>query len=134
MNCAYLRGAIEEAVSAYGYTLYQCAEQYSPATICHYPAAHLLPPEFCRIEGRQHGKITYSIELRLLEQGAKLSAEERNEKLSTMESHFVEIFSLLSEYERVASVEELTIKPATNEIDAHGAMTLVAKAEVVTIF
>ncbi len=134
MNCTYLRGAIEEAVSACGYTLTQSAEHYLPTSICHYPAAHLLPPEFRSIEGRNHGKITYSVELHLLHQGAKLSPSERNDRLDEMEREIIEIFTLLSEYERVLSVEELTFAPSATTIDNHGAIAMVAKAEIVTLF
>ncbi len=133
MNCTYLRGAIEEAVSTCGYTLTEGAEHYLPTSICTYPAAHLLPPEFHSIEGRNHGKITYSIELRLFHQGAKLSPSERSERLDAMEVDMVEIFTLLSNYERVLSVEDLTIAPAST-VDNHGAVAMVAKADIVTYF
>ena len=133
MNCAYLCSAIEEAVSAYGYTPYQGDKSYAPTLITRYPAAHLLPPEFHSIEGRNHGKIRYSIELHLLHQASRLSPAERNDLLDEMESDLIEIFTLLSEYDSIAGVEELTLSPVAT-IDNHGAMAMVAQAEIVTLF
>ena len=46
----------------------------------------------------------------------------------------MEIFVALSKTECVAVVDQLTISPCSEAIDAHGAIALEAKANVTTIF
>jgi hypothetical protein len=66
--------------------------------------------------------------------GAKLSPSERNALLDEMEQEMLDLFVALSETERVAVVDELTISPCSEAIDAHGALAIEAKAYVTTIF
>lgn len=46
----------------------------------------------------------------------------------------MEMFIDVSNDERVAVVEELTIAPCSGLIDSHGAVAVEAKANVITIF
>lgn len=133
MNRTLLCSAIEGLVSKCGYNFQLSDKAYYPTTVCRYPAAFMSQPEFSSLEGRKHGRITYKVSLTLAKQGAKQSPEERNTSLSTMEEHAMNIFVELSQNERVAVVEELSIVPC-GEVDAHGAITVKAEAQVVTIF
>jgi hypothetical protein len=90
-------------------------------------------PKFKSLEGRKHGRITYSISLTLAKNGAKMSPSERNTTLATMEKQAINIFVELSQNEKVALVENLTII-ARSEVDSHGAISIEAEAEVETIF
>lgn len=94
----------------------------------------MLQPEFVSLEGRKHGRITYNVTLRLARHGAKLTAVERNEMIAEMEEQLMEMFVALSNKERVAVVEELTIAPCSESVDSHGAVAVEAKANVITIF
>lgn len=134
MNRTFLSGAIEGLASEYGYNFQQGDKSHYPTTVCRYPSAFLVQPEFVGIEGRNHGRITYHISLYLAKQGAKLSPAELNTTLDEMEQEMTNIFINLSKTERVAVVENLTITPASGIIDNHGALNLVAKANVTTIF
>lgn len=134
MNRAILCGAIEGAVSAVGYHFHPSAEGLYPVTISHYPAAVLFEPKFREIEGRNHGTIRYSVQLILARNGAKLSPSQRVAMLDEMEQDMLEIMMHLSQYDEVVAVDELTIEPSAERVDAHGAIALVAKADVVTIF
>jgi hypothetical protein len=134
MNRAILCSAIEEVVSRYGYDFTLNDKSYYPATICRYPAAFMLQPEFLRQEGRKHGRITYNVSLRLARQGAKLTPKERSELLAEMEGQMMEMFISISQTQRVAVVDKLTIKPLSETVDTHGAVAIEAKADIETIF
>lgn len=134
MNRTYLCSAIEGLASEFGYNFQQGDKSHYPTTVCRYPSAFLTQPEFVGIEGRKHGRITYHISLYLAKQGAKLSPAELNSTLDEMEQDMTNIFVELSKTERVAVVENLTIAPIAGIIDNHGALNLVAQADVTTIF
>ena len=134
MNRAFLCSAIEGLVSQYGYHFELNDKSYYPTAISRYPVAFMTQPEFTSLEGRQHGRITYTVTLRLAQQGAKLAPAERNKLLDTMEGELMEIFVNLSRTDRVALVDKLSIKPCSESIDAHGAIGIEANACVTTIF
>ena len=134
MNRAFLCSAIEGLVSQYGYSFTLNDEAYYPTTVCRYPAAFMSQPEFVSLEGRKKGRITYKVTLRLAQQGAKLSATERNSQLAEMELQLTNLFIGLSRVERVAVVRNLTIKPTAEAIDSHGALAMEAQATIETIF
>jgi hypothetical protein len=134
MNRAFLCSAIEGLVSARGYNFQLNDDTHYPATVCRYPAAFMAQPEFLSLEGRQHGRITYKLSLKLAQQGAKLTPTERNALLDSMEKEMLNLFVDLSTTEKIAVVENLSISPSPEAIDSHGAITLKAKAHVTTIF
>jgi len=121
-------------VSEFGYNFMLDDIACYPTTVCHYPAAFMSQPQFQCMEGRKNGKITYAVSLQFAQQGAKLSPIEQNSLLQEMEQQMVEMFVQLSKEEGIAVVEELTITPASPTIDSHGALSIVGKARVVTIF
>ncbi len=134
MNRTFLCSAIEGLVSRCGYHFQLNDEAYYPTTVCRYPAAFMSQPEFVKMEGRKHGRITYNVTLHFAHQGAKLSPQERNIVRDEIEEQIVEIFVELSRTKQVAIIENLTIAPASEAIDSHGAIAMVAKAEITTIF
>lgn len=134
MNRAFLCSAIEGLVSQRGYHFQLSDEARYPTTVCRYPAAFMAQPEFESIEGRQRGRITYKVALKLARQGAKLASSERNSLLNTMEEELLELFVELSRSERIAVVDKLTIAPCSEAIDAHGALAIESKALITTIF
>ncbi len=133
MNRTLLCSAIEGLVSKCGYNFQLSDEAYYPTTVCRYPAAFMSQPKFVSLEGRKHGRITYSLSLILAKSGAKMNPEERNAALATMEEQAMNIFVELSQNERIAVVENLTIT-THGEVDAHGAIFIEAQARVETIF
>ena len=134
MNRTLLRSAMEGLVSRCGYHFQVNDEACYPTTVCRYPAAFMSQPKFVRMEGRNHGRITYNITLRFARQGAKLAPQERNSALEEMEQQMMDLFIELSRGEKIAVVENLTIAPTAEAIDAHGAVAMVAQADVTTIF
>ena len=134
MNRAFLSSAIEGLVSSYGYDFYHSEESHYPTILCRYPAAHLSPPEFVRMEGQKRGRVTYRVRLRLAQQAAKLPPKRRADLLAEIEQQMIDIFVALSRTEQVAVVDNLTITTTSPAIDNHGALAMVGEAEVVTIF
>ena len=134
MNRTLLCRAIEGLVSRCGYHFQVNDEAYYPTTVCRYPAAFMSQPKFVRIEGRNHGRLPYNITLRFACQGAKLAPQERRSALEEMEQQIIEIFVELSRDKQIAVVDNLTIVPSAEAIDAHGSLAMVAQADVTTIF
>ena len=134
MNRALLCSAIERLASSSGYHFQLENEGRYPTTVCRYPAAFMSQPEFVSLEGRQHGRITYKVTLRLARTGAKLPSSERNAMLDGMESEAIELFVALSREKSVAVVDKLTISTLPEVVDAHGAIAIEAKAQITTIF
>jgi hypothetical protein len=133
MNRAILCSAIEGLASKYGYSFQLNDESYYPVTTSRYPAAFLVRPEFVKIEGRQHGRVTYKISLILAQQGAKLSPQERSDRFGEMENQMIQLFVDLSQEPRVAVVDNLSIT-TKDSVDTHGAIAVVGEAKVETIF
>ena len=134
MNRAFLCSAIEGLASQRGYHFQLNGKGCYPTTISRYPAAFMAQPEFTSMEGRKRGRITYKVTLRLAQQAAKLPPQERNELLDVMEEELIDLFVALSESERVAVVDKLTIAPYSETIDNHGALAIEARAYITTIF
>lgn len=134
MNCAHLASAIRALANEFGYTVIEESDDRALQTIASLPAAWLQPLRLKTIEGRCHGRQTYSVELRLLFHTLKLSADRRAELRNQAEEHLVEIFTRLSNDERVIAVENLTIQPGAGKYTQHGELFQTAKADVVTYF
>ena len=98
------------------------------------PAAWLPPIRLKEVEGRLHGRATYSVELRLLHPGAKLSSERRNEVWSQTELQLFDLFTQLSTDPKVIAVENLTVQPGSGAYTPHGEISQTAKADVITCF
>jgi hypothetical protein len=134
MNRTLLRSAMEGLVSRCGYHFQVNDEACYPTTVCRYPAAFMSQPKFVRMEGRNHGRITYNITLRFARQGAKLAPQERNSALEEMEQQMMEMFGKLSEREFVVAVEDLQIRHSSMTLTPHGEVATTATAKVITFF
>ena len=77
---------------------------------------------------------TYSVELRLLHPGAKLSSERRNEVWSQTELQLFDLFTQLSTDPKVIAVENLTVQPGSGAYTPHGEISQTAKADVIICF
>ena len=113
MNRTYLTRAIRELAGVYGYTIHIDTDDRTPREIVLLPAAWLPPIRLKEVEGRLHGRATYSVELRLLHPGAKLSSERRNEVWSQTELQLFDLFTQLSTDPKVIAVENLTVQPGS---------------------
>ena len=119
---------------AKGYSFYVAEDAFIPQSVKSYPAMWLLPPKFLSQEGRKSGKITYSITLQALYQGAKLPPERREEVRRGLENDLVEIFFSLSQYDCVIEVGKLSISHSSLAVIPYGDLVAKATAEVVTFF
>ncbi|MBE5686466.1 MAG: hypothetical protein EGQ86_03090 [Alistipes sp.] len=119
MNRTYLTRAIRELAGVYGYTIHTDTDDRTPREIVLLPAAWLPPIRLKEVEGRLHGRATYSVELRLLHPGAKLSSERRNEVWSQTELQLFDLFTQLSTDPKVIAVENLTVQPGSGAYTPH---------------
>lgn len=134
MNRTFLINAIESIATADGYSFYTDSEERTSEQIKSYPAAWLLPPKFQQMEGRKHGKVTYSLTLHAMDAGAKLSPAQREQTWSRLEEELIEMLSKLSDTERVIAVEKLKIQHSSLSLTTHGEVAATATADVVTFF
>ena len=133
MNRAQLESALRLLSQSHDYS-FESLPAHRLAEVKRLPAVVLEPPTVALVEGRKHGRISYNVTLHVLCLAAKLSAEERSNSLQKMESDLLEIFSDLSEDERVIVVDELGITPREYALTNHGEISQTARAKVVTHF
>lgn len=134
MNRSYLTSAVCEIAESKGYLFRSAPQEYMNSLIRSYPAAFLICPEFCSIEGRRRGRITYRLTLHLLADGARLSPDLRAQTLDRLEHDLLDIFCALSTRERVLSVENLSLSPSEMTFTTHGDIAMTATADVVSLF
>ncbi len=134
MNRKKLLQAFERIATADGYTFHSTDERHLSQLIDTYPAMWLAPPTFSSMEGRKHGKITYSVTLHALDAGAKLHPEERENVWAELEKDVVGLFSTLSQEDFVVAVEDLKIRHTSHTLTAHGEVAATATADVITFF
>ena len=86
------------------------------------------------MQGRKHGKVTYSVTLHALEAGAKLPPEKREEVWARLEQEVVAMFSTLSQEDFVVAVDDLKIRHTSHTLTTHGEVAATATADVITFF
>ena len=133
MNCAQLESALRDLSSSCGYTLYTLPSGRI-SEVKSLPAVVLEPPTVASVDGRGHGRISYNVTLHILCPATKLTASQRAECMDKMESDILEIFTRLSDAERVISVEELGITPREYAFTSHGEISQTARTRIVTCF
>ena len=134
MNRKIIIEAIEQAAASLGYEFHCDDSRQMAVAVKGYPAVWLMPPQFAKIEGRRHGKITFSVELHAMEDGAKYSAAERRAALERLEVDVVQLFSSVSQHQRVVAVNNLSMATSPKNYSAHDNLAIKAQAEVVVFF
>lgn len=134
MNRTYLTRAIGELVRQAGYAFHADTIDRTTSRIDLLPAAWLPPAQLKTVEGRLHGRLTYSIELRLLHPGAKLPDDERCEVWDRTEQVLLDLFTQLSTDPKVVAVENIRLQPGSGRYTPHGEISLTATADVITHF
>ena len=134
MNRDYLVDAVKRIATQKGGN-FHCSEPSRMAELIKaYPVVWLEPPKFVEMEGRRHGKVTYSIKLHAMREGVKLSAEERNAAYSELEERLVGMMMELSKEQRILCVESLQIACGAAQLTPHGEVAATATARVVSMF
>lgn len=134
MNRKHLADLFREAADMRGYAFIEAPESAMPGMIRSYPVLWLSPPVLKSKEGRLHGRMVYSVQLRLLDDGLRLPPAERAARHDAAERELVELFTELSLDERVALVDRLSIHVAEFSLTPHGELSATADAEIVTIY
>lgn len=134
MNRTPLIQAVEQIATASGYRFYSMEDRYMPQIIKEYPTMWLSPPTFHSIEGRRHGKITYSVQMHAMQAGAKTPPEQHQSMHNQMEQELMEVFTQLTQREFIVAVENLQIRHSTQTLTPHGEVASTATAKVITFF
>lgn len=134
MNRKIILEAAEQAATAKGYTFYTGSNELMRSMVKSLPAVWLAPPKFISIDGRRHGKITYEVVLHAMCRDLKSAPEVQNRNWTRLEEDLVEIFSRISQHEKVATVNDLAIRCIGSTSSAFGEEGVTATAEVVTLF
>ncbi len=134
MNRKKLLHAFESTATAEGYSFYSASDELISSTTKCYPAMWLSPPQLSSIEGRTHGKATYSVTLHALQATAKMAPSMREQVAQRMEQELLDLFTTLSKKDFVISVEELAIRHSTQTIASHDKIALTATADIITFF
>lgn len=134
MNSTHLEGAVRTLAEERGYAFRSGPESDMTHAVGSYPAAWLAPLELREIDGRKHGRIVYDLTLHLMHPGARLSPARRREALAETERQALDIFTALSDDERVIAVTELSLRPRIFALTPHGEIAQTATARIVTWF
>lgn len=134
MNRNNLTEAFGRLVTAEGYNFHSAEEAFMAEQIKAYPVVWLCEPKFEQMEGRKHGKVTYSVRLHAMAEGAKLTSGERSKVFGELEEKLVKIFMGLSKERLVIAVESLQISCESGKLTPHGEVAATATARVVTMF
>lgn len=134
MNHVQLVNALRDLSVSLGYSFTEGTEERMSQAVRQYPAAWISPPRVLSAEGRRHGRITYGITLHLLDAGAKMTPDARNERFAEMENDALEIFTRLSENGCIIAVEKLTVEPRAASLTSHGEISQTVQARAVTCF
>ena len=134
MNQKNLVKAIGRIATAQGYNFISTVPSHLPALASSYPAMWLEPPQFFKMTGRTHGKMSYEVTLHALREGAKVAPTEYDTHWAQMEQDLIELFTTLSHEPQVIVVENLKIRNTSHTLSSHGTIESTATAEVVTYY
>ncbi|MDE6779496.1 MAG: hypothetical protein K2J51_08540 [Alistipes sp.] len=134
MNRKHLADLFREAADLHGYAFVEAPESAVPGMIRSYPVLWLSPPVLKSKEGRLHGRMVYSVRLRLLDDVMRLPPAQRAARHDAAERELVALFTELSLDDGVAFVDRLSIRIAEFSLAPHGELSAEAEAEIVTIY
>lgn len=134
MNRQFILDAVEQAATARGYSFHSDSDVGLKLPRSAYPAVWLNPPQFVSKQGRTHGKVTYSLTMHLMGRGVKLNAAQRAQAWEQMEDDALEIFSIVSQGDKVVAVNGLKIRSGDIALASNGEVVTTATAEVVTFY
>lgn len=97
-------------------------------------AAWLLPPTLCMVDGRRHGRATYSLTLYLSRRRLRRDSTEAASTADSLQDDALTIFSELSKEPFAALVAELRIKTRSCGLRPDAGVEIVVTADVETIF
>lgn len=134
MNRAYLSNALRTLAGKRGFAFVESSPQDIAGSVAVYPAAWLEPVVLQSKTGRSHGRIVYSVRLHLMHDGLRMPPSQRRTTFDESEQQLLAIFTELSTDERIACVDELTVKVSQFAHTPHGDIAATAEALVETIY
>ncbi|MBQ5635229.1 MAG: hypothetical protein IIV10_02850 [Alistipes sp.] len=134
MNRLSLSTAVQRVANAKGYDFHTVSAEYLPAFASTKPTILMLHPKFQKIEGQKHGKITHSLTIHALQNGAKLPHDARTAMLETLENDMLDLLTALSNESFVVAVEEINLTPSTLKMSVSGDVAITATCLLTTFF
>ena len=134
MNRKHLSDAFCALAEKHGCAFVEATPENIAARIAAYPVAWLEPAVLQSKTGRYHGRITYSVKLRIMHDGLRMSPAERCAALDAAEQQLLDIFTELSTDPRIACIDELTVAVSQFAFTPHGEIAATAEAQVETIY
>ena len=132
MNRALLQSTMASVSESYGYPLVMESARYNPTSVNTYPIVFMTQPTLVRRKGLNNNRTTYATTLTIMQQGAKLDTVRRNELYDEMEMALLDIFNDVAGFYGLVKIDILSLAPSTEVVDSHGAISVVAKIEVIT--
>lgn len=134
MNNKRIIDSLSRICSDKGYRLVCGARHEAIAEKTSRRSAWLTVPKLCSVEGRNHGRARYSIELQLTDRTLANARNDTAEMSDKLESDMLAIFAELSQSRFIALVDKLEIAPAAGTLRPDTGISTVAKAMIETIF
>ena len=134
MNRSNIIAAVQEIADQLGYAFRSVPTEATPAHAPNLPLVVMTQPQFRKIEGRHHGKITYRTTLHIMQRGAKSSPNEECRLFDFAEATALDIFARLSTYNFVLAVEDLQMTPSARSLTTQGDVTISATADIICPF
>ena len=134
MNRLSLSTAVQRVANAKGYDFHTVSAEYLPALASTKPTILMLHPKFQGIEGKKHGKITYSLTIHALQNGAKLPHDARTALLETLEDDMLDLLTELSNESFVVAVEEINLTPSILKMSVSGDVAITATCLLTSFF
>ncbi len=130
MNRTLLEGALHDLAHEAGWEFHSAPEATMASQIIRFPTLWLTPPKLLEKEGHTKGRIRYGTTLHLLTEGARLSPQNRSNRMALMEQKLISLLTQLSECDTILSIEKLTLTPRTFAFTPHGDLALTAECEI----
>ncbi len=134
MDIIQIETIISQLVQQFGYSAVIASEQQLEESIEALPTAWIQLPTVSYVEGRDEGVIGHKITLRLIDDFRGYSFDDQAARLAEMQEHAIEIMTLLSSYDGVVEVSDMTVSPRAIPTTRHDNIAQICQATVVSYF
>lgn len=134
MNSKKIVEAVSRICDRLGYGFGTGSPRRALCDKCSERSVWLLPPTLSMVEGRRHGRATYSMTLYVTHRRLRTAADESVTLADGMHDEVIDMFTALSEESFVALVDSLKIESKSAGLRPDGGIDLAVTAKVETIF
>lgn len=134
MNRAKIQQALLSAIKDCGLSSIISPVLDASTLLSKLPAIWFSSPNLISVEGRDGGRIEYSLSLAAIYDCKGQSDEEKGVTLSEMEQKLLSVLTFLSHSESVITIDEITIKQLAKPTNRVGDLVLSCSCEITTFF